>query len=150
MGADYSFEVKNIEIWVPAFCKHTDSSVATVGRPPIFIFSFLLQAVPKFWHRKVSWRRSRAFPTRPKMQATSEGHFKYFSFLFYFLLALCSMMIHYIMVMIISQYEDCKERFRSSLQCTHPCPRWVISTSWIWISWSLFVTYEWAYVIPLD
>ena len=31
--------------------------------------------------------------------------------------------IHYIMVMIISQYEDCKERFRSSLQCTHPCPR---------------------------
>jgi hypothetical protein len=31
MGADYSFEVKNIEIWVPAFFKHNNSSVATVG-----------------------------------------------------------------------------------------------------------------------
>ena len=30
MGADYSFEVKNIEIWVPAFFKHKNSSVATV------------------------------------------------------------------------------------------------------------------------
>ena len=30
MGADYSFEVKNIEIWVSAFFKHNDSSVATV------------------------------------------------------------------------------------------------------------------------
>ena len=30
MGADYSFEVKNIEIWVPAFFKHNNSSVATV------------------------------------------------------------------------------------------------------------------------
>ena len=30
MGADYSFEVKNIEIWVPAFFKHDNSSVATV------------------------------------------------------------------------------------------------------------------------
>ena len=30
MGADYSFEVKNIEIWMPAFFKHNDSSVATV------------------------------------------------------------------------------------------------------------------------
>ena len=28
MGADYSFEVKNIEIYVPAFFKHNDSSVA--------------------------------------------------------------------------------------------------------------------------
>ena len=32
MGADYSFEVKNIEIWVPAFFKHSNSSIATVGR----------------------------------------------------------------------------------------------------------------------
>ena len=32
MGADYSFEVKNIEIWVPAFFKHNNSSVATVYR----------------------------------------------------------------------------------------------------------------------
>ena len=30
MGADYSFEVKNIEIWSPAFFKHNNSSVATV------------------------------------------------------------------------------------------------------------------------
>jgi hypothetical protein len=28
MGADYSFEVKYIEIWVPAFLKHKNSSVA--------------------------------------------------------------------------------------------------------------------------
>ena len=30
MGADYSFEVKNIEIWEPAFFKHDNLSVATV------------------------------------------------------------------------------------------------------------------------
>ena len=30
MGADYSVEMKNIEIWVPAFFKHNNSSVATV------------------------------------------------------------------------------------------------------------------------
>ena len=30
MSADYSFELKNIEIWVPAFFKHNNSSVATV------------------------------------------------------------------------------------------------------------------------
>ena len=30
MGADYSFEVKNIEIWGPTFFKHNNSSVATV------------------------------------------------------------------------------------------------------------------------
>jgi hypothetical protein len=29
MGANYSFEVKNFEIWVPAFFKHNNSSVAT-------------------------------------------------------------------------------------------------------------------------
>ena len=28
MGADYSFELKNIEIWVPIFCNN--SSLATV------------------------------------------------------------------------------------------------------------------------
>ena len=33
MGADYSFEVKNIEVWVPAFFKHNDIlSVATVNQ----------------------------------------------------------------------------------------------------------------------
>ena len=31
MDADYSFEVKNIEIWVPAFFKNNNSSVATVA-----------------------------------------------------------------------------------------------------------------------
>ena len=30
IGADYSFEVKNIEIWVPAFFKHNNSFIATV------------------------------------------------------------------------------------------------------------------------
>ena len=31
MGADYSFELKNIEIWVPAFFKHDNLAVATVS-----------------------------------------------------------------------------------------------------------------------
>ena len=31
MGADYSFEVKNIEIWAPAFFKHNNSFIATVA-----------------------------------------------------------------------------------------------------------------------
>ena len=30
MDADYSFEVKNIEIWAPAFFKHNNSFLATV------------------------------------------------------------------------------------------------------------------------
>jgi hypothetical protein len=30
MGADYSFQMKNIEIWAPAFFKHNYSFVATV------------------------------------------------------------------------------------------------------------------------
>ena len=30
MGANYSFEVKNIEIWAPAFFKHNDLFIATV------------------------------------------------------------------------------------------------------------------------
>ena len=33
--ADCSFEVKNIEIWVPAFFKHNNSSVATVPHESI-------------------------------------------------------------------------------------------------------------------
>ena len=37
-GADYSFEVKNIEIWVPVFFKHNNSSVATV----FYSFCFFL------------------------------------------------------------------------------------------------------------
>ena len=31
MGADYSFEEKNIEIWAPAFFKHNNSFVTTVA-----------------------------------------------------------------------------------------------------------------------
>ena len=31
MGANYSFEVKNIKIWTPAFFKHNNSFVATVN-----------------------------------------------------------------------------------------------------------------------
>ena len=34
MGADYSFEVKNIEIWVPAFFKHNNLFAATVAMWP--------------------------------------------------------------------------------------------------------------------
>ena len=30
LGADYSFEVKNIEIWVPPFFKHNNSLVDKV------------------------------------------------------------------------------------------------------------------------
>ena len=30
MGADYSFEMKNIEIWAPTFFKHNNSFIATV------------------------------------------------------------------------------------------------------------------------
>ena len=31
MVANYSYEVKNIEIWAPAFFKHNNSFIATVG-----------------------------------------------------------------------------------------------------------------------
>ena len=30
MGADYSFDVKNIDIWAPAFFRHNNSFIATV------------------------------------------------------------------------------------------------------------------------
>ena len=32
MGANYSFEVKNIEIWAPTFFKYNNSFIATVLR----------------------------------------------------------------------------------------------------------------------
>jgi hypothetical protein len=32
IGADYSYEVKNSEIWAPAFFKHNNSFIATVRR----------------------------------------------------------------------------------------------------------------------
>ena len=38
MAANYSFEVKNIEIWVPTFSKHNNSSIATVSKQ-ISLFS---------------------------------------------------------------------------------------------------------------
>ena len=41
MGANYSFEVKNIEIWAPAFFKHNNSFIATVFSH--FDFSFYVQ-----------------------------------------------------------------------------------------------------------
>jgi hypothetical protein len=31
IGADYSFEDKNIEFWVPAFFQHNNSSIATMN-----------------------------------------------------------------------------------------------------------------------
>ena len=30
IGSDYSYEVKNSEIWVPAYSKHNNSFIATV------------------------------------------------------------------------------------------------------------------------
>jgi hypothetical protein len=33
MVADYSFDVKNIDIWAPAFFKHNNSFIATVEGP---------------------------------------------------------------------------------------------------------------------
>ena len=41
MGANYSFEVKNIEIWVPTFFKHNNSFIATVF--------YLLLGTPAFY-----------------------------------------------------------------------------------------------------
>ena len=44
MGADYSFEVKNIELWVLTFFKHDNSSVATMPEHiynPITAMGFL-------------------------------------------------------------------------------------------------------------
>ena len=40
MSANYSFEVKNIEIWAPAFFKHNNSSIATVMIFLSLLFSF--------------------------------------------------------------------------------------------------------------
>ena len=37
MGGDYSFEVKNMEIWVPEFFKHNNSSAATVDLDVLLI-----------------------------------------------------------------------------------------------------------------
>ena len=44
MGAEYSFEVKNIEIGAPTFFKHNNSSVATVTVSLLIV----LPQYPKF------------------------------------------------------------------------------------------------------
>ena len=49
MGADYSFEVKNIEIWVPAFFKHNNSYVATVL---IYGLDIIMKDVQKYRRAK--------------------------------------------------------------------------------------------------
>ena len=38
MVADYSFDVKNIDIWVPAFFKHNNSFIATVN---VYVFMLI-------------------------------------------------------------------------------------------------------------
>ena len=49
IGADYSFEVKNFEFWVPAFFKHDNLFLATVrfhfshNRPFVCLFYFVLR-----------------------------------------------------------------------------------------------------------
>ena len=55
MGADYSFEEKNIEIWAPTFFKHNNSFVATVCVPSLKKASFQLVA------RKASQKRRHFF-----------------------------------------------------------------------------------------
>ena len=42
IDADYSYEVKNSEIWVPAFFKHNNSFIATVLMKGVFLFFPLL------------------------------------------------------------------------------------------------------------
>ena len=44
MDADYSFVVKNIKTWLPAFFKHNNSSVATVWN---FLFIYHKQKKQK-------------------------------------------------------------------------------------------------------
>ena len=63
MAADYSFEVKNIEIWVPAFFKHSSSSVSSVKSVLFFVFMVFARHVDKwfstsFFVDKRSWVRS--------------------------------------------------------------------------------------------
>ena len=50
MGADYSFEVKNFEIWAPAFFKHNNSSIATVPRKDAICQT--ITAANKVWRPK--------------------------------------------------------------------------------------------------
>ena len=40
IGADYSYEVKNSEIWAPAFFKHNNSFIATVFTQTIIELMF--------------------------------------------------------------------------------------------------------------
>jgi hypothetical protein len=41
MAADYSFDVKNIDIWAPAFFRHSNSFIATVPRVATTLAPFL-------------------------------------------------------------------------------------------------------------
>ena len=47
LGAEYSFEVKNIEIGVPTFFKHNNSSVATMTSA-MTVTESLLRALPQY------------------------------------------------------------------------------------------------------
>ena len=47
MGAENSFEVKNIEIGVPTFFKHNNSSVATMTSA-MTVTESLLRALPQY------------------------------------------------------------------------------------------------------
>ena len=66
MGADYSFEVENIEIWAPAFFKHNNSSVATV--PELIIISALI-ITPKIFFFSNKKRCTCGAVSRPLVKA---------------------------------------------------------------------------------
>ena len=44
IGANYSYEMKNSEIWAPAFFKHNNSFIATVKRPQRIVFLYSLES----------------------------------------------------------------------------------------------------------
>ena len=59
MGANYSFEKKNIEIWAPAFFKHNSSFIATVKnfdvkiRDTYWFFVWAERDNNKFWSTRI-------------------------------------------------------------------------------------------------
>ena len=57
MGANYSFEVKNIEIWVPAFFIHNNSFIATVCLETmlIILISIYLSLIFMGMKNKSNW-----------------------------------------------------------------------------------------------
>ena len=48
MVADYSFDVKNIEIWAPAFFKHNNSFIATVYRAIVHAHGHCIHVLAEF------------------------------------------------------------------------------------------------------